>query len=107
MPFEKGKSGNPSGRVKDKPFRDALIMAVKEVGDNDPKALRGIATALLGKACTGDVPAIKEVADRLDGKIPQAVVGDDEYPPIQSAADPRDLASAVMDILRLAQVEKE
>jgi Family of unknown function (DUF5681) len=26
MPFQKGKSGNPGGRPKEKPFRDALRM---------------------------------------------------------------------------------
>lgn len=28
----------------------------------------------------GDVPSIREIADRLDGKVPQAVVGDEENP---------------------------
>jgi hypothetical protein len=27
----------------------------------------------------GDMQAIKEMADRLDGKVPQAIVGDDEH----------------------------
>jgi hypothetical protein len=27
----------------------------------------------------GDMQAIKELADRMDGKVPQAVVGDDEH----------------------------
>jgi len=26
----------------------------------------------------GDVPALKEIGDRLDGKVPQALVGGDE-----------------------------
>jgi Family of unknown function (DUF5681) len=42
MPFEKGKSGNPGGRPKGKPFRDALMMEIKAAGD-DHKALRKIA----------------------------------------------------------------
>lgn len=28
----------------------------------------------------GDIPAIKEIADRLDGKVAQAIVGDDDSP---------------------------
>jgi hypothetical protein len=28
------------------------------------------------------VAAIKEVANRLDGKMPQGIVGDDELPPV-------------------------
>lgn len=72
MPFEEGKSGNPGGRPKDKPFADALRMAIKEAGP-DHKALRAVAVALLEKAQSGDVPAINALADRLDGKVPQAV----------------------------------
>lgn len=44
----------------------------------DRRALRAIARALIAKATDGDMPAIKELADRTDGKVPQAVVGGDE-----------------------------
>lgn len=37
----------------------------------------------------GDVPAIREIADRLDGKVPQAVVGDGEHDPINFIAEVR------------------
>lgn len=57
---------------RDKPFRDALRMEIAEAG-GDKKRLRVVARSLLDKAETGDVPAIKEVADRLDGKVAQAV----------------------------------
>ena len=49
MPFEKGKSGNPGGRPKGKPFRDALMMEIAAAGE-DHKALRKIAAALIAKA---------------------------------------------------------
>ncbi len=26
--------------------------------------------------------ALKEIAERLDGKVPQAIVGDEEHPPL-------------------------
>jgi len=42
--------------------------------------LRGIAQALAVKALGGDIPAIKEVADRLDGKVPQTIGGDPDNP---------------------------
>jgi len=77
MPFEKGKSGNPGGRPKGRPFRDALMMEIKAAGD-DHKALRKIAAALLAKAANGDVPAINSLADRTDGKVAQALIGDSE-----------------------------
>jgi len=59
---------------KDKPFRDALRLELAALKDDDPKALRGLARQLL-KIASGDdgLPAIKEIADRLDGKPAQAV----------------------------------
>ena len=61
---------NPRGQQRDKPFRDALRMEIASAGE-DLKKLRKIALALLDKAESGDVQAIKEVADRLDGKPAQ------------------------------------
>ena len=72
---------NPRGQQRDKPFRDALRMEIADAGENF-RALRPIAAALLSKASEGDVQAIKELADRLDGKVPQAIVGDDEQDPV-------------------------
>jgi hypothetical protein len=59
---------------KDKPFRDALRIELAALGEDDPKALRGLARQLL-KIASGDdgLPAIREIADRLDGKPAQAV----------------------------------
>jgi hypothetical protein len=68
-----------SGRKQEKPFRDALRMELLAAGE-DNKALRKIAKALIEKAETGDMQAIKELADRTDGKVPQAIVGDEENP---------------------------
>lgn len=70
MAFQKGKSGNPGGGWADKPFRDALRMEIAQAGPN-LKALRRVAVALLDKAAEGDVAAIREIADRLDGKVAQ------------------------------------
>jgi len=67
MPFRKGQSGNPGGRPKHQQFKDALRAELAAKGD-DHKALRRIARALLDKAGEGDLAAIREVADRLDGK---------------------------------------
>jgi hypothetical protein len=70
MAFQKGKSGNPGGAWKDKPFRDALRLELAAVGD-DAKALRTIARSLIAAASEGKMDAIREVADRLDGKPAQ------------------------------------
>lgn len=84
MPFEPGKSGNPGGRPKTKPFKDALLMEALAAERGDPceakpGSLRWNARQLLMQ---GDVQSIKELADRLDGKVAQAIVGDDEHDPI-------------------------
>ena len=74
--------GRPAGsQNKDKPFRDALRLAIAEAADN-PRSLRKVAERLIDKAMEGDVQAIKEIGDRLDGKPAQAIVGDDEHDPV-------------------------
>ena len=42
--------------------------------------MRQIAEQLLTKAADGDMTAIKELGDRLDGKAPQAITGADGGP---------------------------
>lgn len=72
--------GRPAGSEnKDKPFRDALRKAIADAGDDRPR-LRNVANALLDKAEGGDVQAIKEIGDRLDGKVPQGHDGGDGGP---------------------------
>lgn len=68
---------------KEKSFANMLNIAIKEaVEGSDKTKLRAVADALVEKAMSGDVQAIKEVADRIDGKVPQAVVGDAEHEPV-------------------------
>jgi hypothetical protein len=64
--FKTGESGNPGGRPRAKPFRAALLAEIAKGGD-DPMALRKVARALLRKGSSGDVSAIRELANRLDG----------------------------------------
>lgn len=60
----------------EKTFANMLRVAIKEAHADGGDKLRKVADALVDKAMTGDVPAIKEIADRLDGKSLQAVDGD-------------------------------
>ena len=69
------------GPYIDKPFRDALRVAVKRKSDDmagGKTKLDRIAARLVTEAVDGDVSAAKEIADRLDGKVAQAIVGGDE-----------------------------
>ncbi len=85
MPFEPGQSGNPGGRPKHKPFAEALRMEALAAERGEPceaaiGSLRWNARQLLTQ---GDVSSVRELADRLDGKVPQAVVGSDDDPAIK------------------------
>lgn len=65
------------GQQRDKMFRDALRMELAAIGE-DHKALRRLARRLIaiGESCKEHhtaLAAIKEVADRMDGKPMQAV----------------------------------
>jgi hypothetical protein len=69
------------GPYIDKPFREALRLAVKRTEDDPAQGktkLDRIAAQLVSVAIDGDVQAIKEIGDRLDGKVPQAHVGGSE-----------------------------
>lgn len=57
---------------KGKAFAGALRRALYEAG-TDRERLLDIAEALVAKAESGDLQAIKEIADRLDGKVPQGL----------------------------------
>ena len=62
--------GRPIGSVnREKPFNDALRVALKR----DPHRLPRIAEKLAEKAEEGDLAAIREIADRLDGKPTQVI----------------------------------
>jgi Family of unknown function (DUF5681) len=75
--FKKGQSGNPGGRPKSKPFKEALEAVLKAAGPDAD--LLAIARALCGQGLAGSVQGIREIADRLDGKVPQAIAGIDEH----------------------------
>lgn len=71
--FRPGQSGCPGGRPpKTKPFAEALKTELEKAGD-DERALREIASTLIAEARSGNLQAIKEIADRLGGKPAQAL----------------------------------
>ncbi len=57
---------------KDKPYREALRRAIARAEDaKSSRTLDKIADQHLAKAAEGDLQAIKELADRIDGKPAQ------------------------------------
>jgi hypothetical protein len=73
MPFKPGHKLSVGGR-KDKPFVDALRIELAAAGDNH-RVLRLIARNLIGLAKSegpNALQAIREIADRLDGRPKQA-----------------------------------
>lgn len=66
-------AGTPgrSGKRQDSLWADALRRAIKRREDSDPQALERLADVLLNKAAEGDMAAMKELGDRLDGKPKQ------------------------------------
>ncbi len=64
---------NPGGgKGQDKVWSDAIRIEVNEAyEDGDRKKLRALAEKLVAKALDGDMAAMKEIGDRLDGKSPQ------------------------------------
>lgn len=90
MAFQKGQSGNPGGRSTEKLWRDAVRLATHRlVGDLDAphpaksKIIEILAHKLVLKALDGDVPALKEIGDRLDGRPAQSLLNDDESGPLK------------------------
>jgi hypothetical protein len=76
--------GRPLGSPnKDKPFKSALLLEVKALSEgrlekHPTGSLRWNAQRLLQK---GEIANIKEIADRLDGRIPYKMGGDEEGEP--------------------------
>ena len=67
--------GRPHGTTAEKIWRTALVRAVnrRTNGKGSPKYLERLAVAAVTRGCEGDVSAIREIGDRLDGKAVQAV----------------------------------
>lgn len=75
--FVKGKSGNPGGRRRNEAPRIDLIAEIKrQLAAVDPASRQskaeGLIAALLEAGCGGEIAAIKEVLNRLHGRIAEA-----------------------------------
>ena len=93
--------GRPIGSVnREKPFNDALRIALR----GDPHRLRRIADKLATLAEEGELGAIREVADRLDGKPGQVIDRRDAAIEELSDADLLIIASGGLSVPQKAEV---
>lgn len=82
----KNKGGAPKGNknaAKSKPWQDAINRALARYGNGDKDGgLNRLADELIKKCEEGDLSALKELGDRIEGKAAQSVTlsGDDENP---------------------------
>jgi hypothetical protein len=65
-----GRYRGERGQQRDKLFAQALRMELAAAGE-DLKELRAVARALIDEAKAGNIRAIQELGDRLDGKATQ------------------------------------
>jgi hypothetical protein len=78
-------AGNKNAR-KAKDWENALRRVLAQYESEDGKIPRGEALAKIAEQCVvqaiaGDKDARAEIANRLDGKVPQALIGGDEDDP--------------------------
>jgi hypothetical protein len=78
--------GAPVGNqnaARAKVWQAAILRALDKRGAGDRvKALDELAEFLLAACSTGELAALKELGDRLDGKPAQTIGGDPEWAPV-------------------------
>ncbi len=74
--FQKGRSGNPAGRPKTITLSEAYRRELAKVDPTDAQNrtfAEVLAEQAVVKAKTGDVQALREIADRTEGKARQTI----------------------------------
>jgi hypothetical protein len=84
-------AGAPVGNqnaARAKVWRAAIMRALerRKPADQRVQAIDELADKLLELVAAGDLGALKEFGDRLDGKPAQAIVGDDDAPPVRTVS---------------------
>lgn len=80
-------NANSGRKPSEKSFAQALRLALNSEGEG--VRLRNIAENLVQLAEASEAWAVKEVADRLDGKPAQAIIGDSDADPINLVTEIR------------------
>lgn len=102
--FPKGVSGNPSGRPKLTRLTEALREQLAETNPDAPEETiaEQIAKTLIRSAIAGDVQAIREIADRTEGKARQSVELDLQINDWRTAA--KNYGVSEQDVIREARL---
>ncbi len=82
--------GRPKGPSQDKPWTEMLRLVVMEKTDDDGKPtqkLRRLAEKCVSAGLNGDMTAVREIADRLDGKPLATVSATINYPLLEQDID--------------------
>jgi hypothetical protein len=74
---ERGAQPGNKNATKNKLWAETLNRALLA---EDGKKLRELAEKLIDRALEGDVTALKEIGDRIDGKPAQMIQGDPDNP---------------------------
>lgn len=82
MPFEPGNQAAKGANHKQRRMITQKLIA--RLNDSEGKELDRIVGALVAKAGDGDVPALKEIFDRVEGKVTQPIGGDEAAPIVVS-----------------------
>lgn len=78
MPFEPGnQEGKKANHKKPRIITQKLIA---RLNDAEGAALDRMISAIIAKAQEGDVPAFREIMDRVEGKVAQAIENGEDGP---------------------------
>lgn len=109
MTFQPGQSGNPGGGNNRKVITSALISRLMWDIDAQPRkgeiktVAHGIVEKLIKKALDGDMRAITEIYDRVEGKALQTIKDETERAPMDIMEAARRLAFALNSAALLGQ----
>jgi hypothetical protein len=82
----------------DKLMRDALVIELRAEAEDaqgvPTKKLRLLARKLIDLGLDGDLAAIREISDRVDGKATQPIAGDDTAAPVRHVFEWKSAASS-------------
>jgi hypothetical protein len=109
MAFVKGQSGNPVGlNPREKAFANSLRLAMSRQDKEGITKLQRVANKLADLAEVGESWAVKEVADRIDGKPLQAteLTGKDGGPIETRELSTEERARGLAVFIKKLQVEK-